>query len=949
MKVRASFKMAMLALSVIAITIMSCTGDDHDMETLTESVPTYYYPSQDNSKLIVYDQKQNEMDKMPNPFNLVAEDTIRVSGNQNITPASSLTQEVSNDTIEYLYSYSIVNKVTVKGYPVTYKNQTLRPLKGVLNLIGSRAVIKVVQEPYYEKSKTSYSLILDDYTLASADQYFVVEEGIQLKAFNWSYKHLSYNREAKYGESIATVLCNNRAVGTKMYNTGKKEQDTCFYNVDNKFAVTVSAATVDNLSTVVGTTVAVASDGSATVSGAEFLKISWLSANVSDNVMLNGTNYRDSIAPCVVKAQTVKINSASSATVRFYEDGKADDYAELNISVSLREKEAEKPYVVSTAFSYYHVEVDRVGSLSGSTATVHCSNRAVVTSKWSDKSETTEATNYNVDNNFRLYLSEIVVADVNDVIGTRYSFTNGSVTVGNAVLRAIWNSASVTDAAVEIGNKDYKGQIIPCKLVAHSIFINSVSRATLRFCEEENSADYADVEVSISMYEETPSWSTKHNSWTSASLSGSSILVNCSNTASFKYSVNTANNENVAYTCQNVFNWSGLTMEVESLNNVVGKTFTFNNGVATIEGTAAKCTFVSAAVSSDVYHRGTNYKSQIEACVAEAISITFNSATSATILLGEGSDNAGVTVPVTVTEKKVITVTDIIRNFVHSAYRSNVEVSGNTISITCDNVASFVKKFSDNTQSDATNVAYTVVNKFLVDMPTFVGAQPTGTYSFFNGEATVAGKNVVITFDSRTTSSIVYEGKDYKSEAPVCKVTANTVTFKDGSADIIFTDGNENITVTVPVTVISAEAIPGTILNCWVTDSYKGRIYDSSYIHILTEEGKVYSRLNQSKNEWTVRTLTSSEMSVAKEQALAYYWYQNVWCLGYVKPIAYSEGSKEKYILQYFDFSGALANNLGKAEATLNGQDFAYPIRPAEYDATTGIWSIENQYFVSSK
>jgi hypothetical protein len=87
---------------------------------------------------------------------------------------------------------------------------------------------------------------------------------------------------------------------------------------------------------------------------------------------------------------------------------------------------------------------------------------------------------------------------------------------------------------------------------------------------------------------------------------------------------------------------------------------------------------------------------------------------------------------------------------------------------------------------------------------------------------------------------------------------------------------------------------------------------------------------------------------VAKEKALAYYWYQNVWCLGYVNPIAYSEGSKEKYILQYFDFSGALANNLGKAEATLNGKDFEYPIRPAEYDATSGIWSIENQYFVSS-
>jgi hypothetical protein len=663
--------------------------------------------------------------------------------------------------------------------------------------------------------------------------------------------------------------------------------------------------------------------------------------------MLNGTNYRDSIAPCRVKPQTVKINSASSATVFFYEDGKSGDYAELNVSVSLREKEAEKPYVVSKAFSYYHVAVDKVGTLSGTTATVHCDNKAVVTSSWSDKSETTDGTSYNVDNTFRLYLSEIVVASVDDVIGQRYNFTNGSVTVGNAVLRAIWQSAKITDAAVEIGNIDYKAKITPCKMVAHSIFFNSVSRATVRFCEESNSADYADVEISISMSEENPSMSTTHKAWTSASLSGSSILVNCSNTASFKYSVNSSNNEDVAYTCQNTFSWSGLNVEVSDLSSIIGKTYNFSNGTVNIEGTTARCAFASAVVSSDVYHRGTNYKSQIAACKAEAISITLNSATSATILLGEGSDNVTVTVPVSITETAKVTVTDIIRNFSHSAYRSNVTVSNNTIAITCDNVANFCKKFSDGTQSESTKVDYTVVNKFSLSMPTFVGTTPTGTYSFFNGEATVLGKNVTVTFESRTTSSIVYESKDYKSEAPVCKVTVHTVTFKDGEAEIIFTDGEENITVTVPVTVINAEAIPGTILNCWVTDSYKGRVFDSSYIHILTEEGKVYSRLNQSKDSWNVRTLTSSEMSVAKKQALAYYWYQNVWCLGYVNPIAYSESGKEKYILQYFDFSGALANNLGKAEATLNGKDFEYPIRPAEYDATTGIWSIENQYFVS--
>jgi hypothetical protein len=414
--------------------------------------------------------------------------------------------------------------------------------------------------------------------------------------------------------------------------------------------------------------------------------------------------------------------------------------------------------------------------------------------------------------------------------------------------------------------------------------------------------------------------------------------------------VNTAHNEDVAYSCQNVFTWSGLNVEVESLNNVVGKTFTFNNGTLTINGVTARCSFASAKVSSDVYHKGTNYKDQINPCIAKAISITFTSAKSATVLLGEdATDNVAVSVPVSITEtEKVVTVTDIVRNFIHSAYRSNATVSNNTISIICDNVANFVKKFSDNTQSDATKVAYTVTNKFQLSVPTFVGSTPTGTYYFDNGTASVSGQNVVVTFMSRTTASIIFEGKDYKSEAPVCEVTAKSVTFKDGAADIVFTDGSETITVTVPVTVISAEEISGQILKIWITDSYKGRVYDSSYLHILTAEGKVYSRVSTAKagTTFTVRTLTSSQLAVAKTHALAYYWYNEQWVLGYVSPIQYSESGKTKYILQYFDFSGALANNLGKAEATLNGSDFEYPIKEASYNSTTGLWSIGGRYFV---
>jgi hypothetical protein len=950
------FFMVMLALSVI--TMFSCSGGFDDLEHIanneTPATPSTWQPV--SSEVIAIYDSNNEMIKtVANPFSLSAEDTLRVDGNEGLSTASGETLQRTVDGTSYVfnYTYNVRNVCKITGYPVKYthsdgKEYTLSLRRGTLTLKGQHSVVKTQKAPFKELSTTQYTLVADDVVLAKADQMFIVSEGEKVSARNWRYEHVAYSREASYVNNIATVKCDNRAFGSVVYNTGREERDTAVYNVDNKFAVAVSAVTVDKLSSVVGTTIKAASDGSFTVSAGEVIRFAWVSAQLTDDVMLNGTNYRDSIAACVVRPQTLTINSASSATVRFYEDSKPDDYAELVVAISLREKEVVAPTVVSTSFTYSHVAVNRVGSLSGSTATAHCTNNAVVTSLWSDKSETTASTNYNVDNIFSLSLAQIVVASVNDVIGQRYNFTNGSVTVGNAVLKATWVSASVTDATVVVDGTDYKAKITPCKMVAHSIFFNSVSRATVRFCLETSNADYADVEVSISMSEETPSWSTKHNSWTSASLSGSQIYVNCSNTAAFTYSVNTANNEDVAYTCQTTFSWSGLTMEVESLNSVVGKTFTFNNGVATIEGgKTATCKFVSAKVSSDVNHRGTNYKSQITACVAKAITITFNSSTSATILLGEGSDNAAVTVPVSVTEAaKVVTLTNISRSFTHNAYRSNATVNGNTISITCDNTASFVKEYSDGHKDNAVAVNYTVVNNFNLTMPTFVGAQPSGTFAFNNGTATVSGQNVVVTFASRTIADIMFESENYVTEAPVCKVTPKSVTFNNGTAEITFVDNNETVTVEVPVTVVSAEEIDGQILKIVVTDSYIGRTYTASYLHILTAEGKVYSRISTANTnaDFTVTTLSSSELAVAKTVDLAYYNYQNTWHLGYVKATS-SESCG--YILQYYTLTNQLALALGKAESTLNGKDFEYPVKVASYDEATGMWSINGQYFVS--
>jgi hypothetical protein len=203
-----------------------------------------------------------------------------------------------------------------------------------------------------------------------------------------------------------------------------------------------------------------------------------------------------------------------------------------------------------------------------------------------------------------------------------------------------------------------------------------------------------------------------------------------------------------------------------------------------------------------------------------------------------------------------------------------------------------------------------------------------------------------VTFASRTVGDIIFDGENYVAEAPVCEVTAKSVTFKDGTAEITFVDNNETVTVEVPVNVVEAEEIDGQILKIVVTDSYIGRTYTASYLHILTEEGKVYSRLSTAKTnaDFTVTTLTSAELAVAKTVDLAYYNYQNNWHLGYVKATS-SESCG--YILQYYTLQNENALTLGKNESTLNGKDFEYPVKVATFDKETGMWSINGQYFVS--
>ena len=135
------------------------------------------------------------------------------------------------------------------------------------------------------------------------------------------------------------------------------------------------------------------------------------------------------------------------------------------------------------------------------------------------------------------------------------------------------------------------------------------------------------------------------------------ITVVCDNIANFAdiYSDGSRQNvEEVSYTVSNKFDFNAPAMKVDDINTVVGKTFSFENGVVTVAGQTVSAVWKSAAVDGKVMHGGKDYASEITPCKVEAKTITFVSASEAVIKFydKDANDYAEATVSVTVEEKE---------------------------------------------------------------------------------------------------------------------------------------------------------------------------------------------------------------------------------------------------------------------------------------------------------
>lgn len=457
-------------------------------------------------------------------------------------------------------------------------------------------------------------------------------------------------------------------------------------------------------------------------------------------------------------------------------------------------------------------------------------------------------------------------------------------------------------------------------------------------------------------------WSHRHVAFRrEATMSNNTINVFCDNAADFVQVMSDnsrQNEESVDYTVVNRFTASVPEIQATASDKVVGNTYNFVNGVVTVCGSRISAQHLSAEVEGEVMYQGEDYASEITPCEAEARTIYFASASEAVVRFydHDSEDYAEISVPATVTPyEEPVTVVDVDRAYQHVAFRSNAVVANNTISVVCDNVAVQTTTISDGTSSKA-SADYTVTNRFVYSLPSIPASVKGRSFQFNAGTAVVEGYNVTVTFSSREVSAIVFDGNDYRSEAPVCQVNVATITFGEGSATITFEHETEEISATIPVDYIEAEIINGEIVGMWITDAYQGRTLTSTDLHILARntDGSyvVYSR-GVNETSFTTSPLTATDGQYILNSGMPLAWAYRTDGTRMLSLVDYIQSSKSNtgYVINYWNFNNQKLIGLGDAEAALNGEPFAEPLK-ATGSAENGTWTISyngtTNYFVGT-
>lgn len=291
----------------------------------------------------------------------------------------------------------------------------------------------------------------------------------------------------------------------------------------------------------------------------------------------------------------------------------------------------------------------------------------------------------------------------------------------------------------------------------------------------------------------------------------------------------------------------------------------------------------------------------------------------------------------------------------HITFRPQAVVANNTISVICDNVATLTTFMSDGTTTEV-SINYTVTNWFVYSLPELPASVIGKTFYFNAGTADIEGYNMTLFFLRREVSSIIVNGTDYRNEAPECEVFESCVTFHEESAVVSFEHGNEKISATILVDYIKAEIINGEIMGMWITDAYQGRTLTSTDLHILARNNNgsytVYSR-GVNEVSFTTSPLTATEGQYILNSGMPLAWAYRTDGTRMLSLVDYIQSSKSNtgYVINYWNFNNQKLIGLGDAEAALNGEPFAEPLK-ATGSAENGVWSISYNgsisYFVGT-
>ena len=766
-----------------------------------------------------------------------------------------------------------------------------------------------------------------------------VETGV-----DFSYDHLQWNRKGSLENGLGLLTCRNEAhFSTLMSDESRKNELDVEYTSAQPFVINIPVLEVGDPSEIIGKTYSFV-NGVATIEGYK-LSVEAGAPYIVGKVIYREKDYVGQITPCATVIRTITFTSSTSAVLRFWKDD-VKDYAEIEIAVKVIKITAS---FVRTEWTYGHVSYVREASMANGAVTVVCNNNANFRDLYSDGSYKNEETvAYRCNNYFTFNAPAMEVKNLNSVVGKTYSFVNGVANVEGYNVRMVWISAQVVDKVMH-NAKNYASEIHACQLSARTLTVTSATSGIIRFYKDD-ATDYAELRVSLSIKEEEKPivfertiWDYKHISWVrNATVSGNTITVVCNNTADFVdiYSDGSKRNqESVAYNCNNYFTYNAPAMEVENVNSVIGKTYNFVNGVATVEGYAVRVNWNSAKVAGNVMHNSKNYANEITPCKATAKTLTITSNSTAVVRFYDTNSNDYAEATIVISLKETVRLVEIARTYVHDAFRSNAVVNGINIAVICDNHANFVKKYSNGTQDAAVKVAYTVTNNFSVSTLAFTVESKSEivgkTYNFNNGTTVIAGKTVNVAFSNRKVSDVMFEGVNYKNEAPACAAEVKTIRINDGSAIISFEEDGEVITAIVPCTVTETEkpSIPGKIICGFATDSYhvgsQGvSVREGTYIHILAEYNGVYTIYSKraGADEWGKKTVVSADAAAKRPFAFITDAMDTV---GYISTAKeYESGS---YVIVYNDFSGNVYRTIGKTSSTISGQPNRNPVR--------GTWS----------